>query len=148
MSASPDDRPPSSTDLAAAEARAAAAEARAAAAEAMIARLKLMIEKLRRELYGRRSERKALLIEQLALELEELEATATEDELQAEVAAKATDTQQVRGFTRRKPARRPFPPHLPRERIVIPAPTSCPCCGSSRLAKLGEDVTETLDHAC
>jgi transposase len=33
----------------------------------------------------------------------------------------------------------------PRERIVIPGPTSCPCCGSTRLAKLGEDVTETLE---
>ncbi|HEX5713878.1 MAG TPA: IS66 family transposase [Solirubrobacterales bacterium] len=145
MSPSPDERPSAPTDLAAAEARAAAAEARAAAAEAMIARLKLMIEKLRRELYGRRSERKALLVEQLALELEELEATATADELQAEAAAAATDVQQVRGFARRKPARKPFPAHLPRERIVVPAPTSCPCCGSSRLAKLGEDVTETLE---
>jgi transposase len=28
---------------------------------------------------------------------------------------------------------------------VIPGPTSCPCCGSIRLAKLGEDVTETLE---
>jgi transposase len=28
---------------------------------------------------------------------------------------------------------------------VIPTPESCPCWGSSRLAKLGEDVTETLE---
>jgi transposase len=136
------DHPPlSPADLAAAEARAAAAEARASAAEALIAQLKLMIEKLRRELYGRRSERKASLIEQLSLELEELQASATEDELRAE----STTTQQVQGFNRRKPARKPFPDHLPRERIVIPGPTSCPCCGSTALAKLGEDVTETLE---
>jgi transposase len=38
-----------------------------------------------------------------------------------------------------------FPEHLPRERIVIVAPSNCPCCGSARLAKLGEDVTETLE---
>ena len=44
-----------------------------------------------------------------------------------------------------RPARRPFPEHLPRERVVIPAPESCPCCGSTRLSKLGEDVTETLE---
>ncbi|MCE3249071.1 MAG: family transposase [Geminicoccaceae bacterium] len=100
-----------------------------------------MIEKLRRELYGRRSERKASLIEQLSLELEELQASATEDELRAE----STTTQQVQGFNRRKPARKPFPDHLPRERIVIPGPTSCPCCGSTALAKLGEDVTEMLE---
>jgi transposase len=139
------DHPPlSPADLAAAEARAAAAEARASAAEALIAQLKLMIEKLRRELYGKRSERKASLIEQLALELEELQASATEDELRAE-AAKPTEAQQVQGFTRRKPVRKPFPDHLPRERVVIPGPTSCPCCGSTALAKLGEDVTETLE---
>jgi transposase len=28
---------------------------------------------------------------------------------------------------------------------VIPGPTSCPCCGSTKRAKLGEDVTETLE---
>jgi transposase len=27
----------------------------------------------------------------------------------------------------------------------LPPPTSCPCCGSSKLSKIGEDVTETLD---
>jgi transposase len=140
-----DPRPLSSAELAAAEARAAEAEARASAAEATIAQLRLLIEKLRRELYGRRSERKAALIEQLALELEELQASATEDELHAEAAVRATGTQQVQGFTRRKPVRKPFPEHLPRERIVLPAAAACPCCGSTALAKLGEDVTETLE---
>ena len=28
---------------------------------------------------------------------------------------------------------------------MIPAPAACPCCGSTALAKLGEDVTETLE---
>ena len=28
---------------------------------------------------------------------------------------------------------------------MIAAPESCPCCGSARLSKLGEDVTETLE---
>ena len=111
------------TDLAAARVRAAEAEARASAAEATIAQLKLLIEKLRRELYGRRAERKTLLVDQLSLELEELQASATEDELRAEMAAKGAPTQQVQGFTRRKPARKPFPTHLPRERIVVPGPT-------------------------
>jgi transposase len=35
--------------------------------------------------------------------------------------------------------------HLPRERRLIPCPEACPCCGSSNLSKLGEDVTETLE---
>lgn len=34
---------------------------------------------------------------------------------------------------------------LPRERVVIPAPCACPACGGTRLSKLGEDVTETLE---
>ena len=46
--------------------------------------------------------------------------------------------------TRRKPVRGPFPVHLPRERVVIPGPSACPCC-NGKLAKLGEDVTETLE---
>jgi transposase len=51
----------------------------------------------------------------------------------------------VRAFERRRPARKPFPAHLPRERVVIEAPTSCGCCGSGRIVQLGEDVTETLE---
>jgi transposase len=136
--------------LAAAEARADEAEARAARlaaqasnAEAMIAGLKLMIAKLRHELYGQRSERKARLLDQLELKLEELEANATEDELAAEQAAARTS--EVQSYTRKKPSRKPFPEHLARERVVVPAPEVCECCGSDRLSKLGEDVTETLE---
>src|SRR5262245_31560779 len=51
----------------------------------------------------------------------------------------------VRAFAHKKPSRKPFPADLPRERIVISGPTSCSCCGSTRLAKIGEDVTETLE---
>jgi transposase len=50
----------------------------------------------------------------------------------------------VRGFERKKPSRSPLPDYLPRERIVYPAPSACPCCGGM-LRKLGEDVTETLE---
>jgi transposase len=110
--------------------------------EALIARLKLEIEKVRRELYGSRSERKARLLEQMELQLEELEADAGEDELTAEMVAKNST---VRAFDRKRPSRKPFPEHLPRERVVIAAPASCPCCGSAKLSKLGEDVTETLE---
>jgi transposase len=112
-------------------------------AEALIAHMKLEIEKLRRTLHGPRSERTARLLEQMELQLEELETAATEDELAAEKAAAKTQT--VKSFQRKRPGRKPFPDHLPRERVVIPAPASCPCCGSAKLAKLGEDVTETLE---
>ncbi len=132
--------------LRAREADLARARAEASSAEALIAHLRLTIEKMRREIYGPRSERKARLLEQMELELEELEAAAAEDDLAAEKAAAAAgDTTPVRAFIRNKPSRKPFPAHLPRERVIVPGPTACGCCGSSRLAKLGEDVTETLE---
>src|SRR6266480_7068263 len=126
-----------------AEAVAARAQAVNTSTEVLIAHLKLEIEKLRRALYGSRSERKARLLEQMELQLEDLEAAATEDELAAEKAAARTET--VKSFERRRPSRKPFPEHLPRERVVIAAPENCPCCGSAKLSKLGEDVTETLE---
>ena len=131
------------TNAAVAKAEAANAQADLSSSEALIAHLKLAIEKLRRELYGTRSERKARLLDQMELQLEELEASATADELAAEQAAARTQT--VKSFGRKRPSRKPFPAHLPRERIVIAAPESCPCCGSAKLSKLGEDVTETLE---
>ena len=135
--------------LAASEARAEAAESELAQAravvstsEAMIKHLRLEIAKLRRDQYGRSSERRARLIDQMELQLEELEAAATEDELVAEMVARTTP---VAGVQRRRPARKPFPEHLPRERVVIEAPTTCTCCGSDRIVKMGEDVTDTLE---
>ena len=119
----------------------AAAEVRASGAEAMIAPLKLMIAKLRREPYGQSSERGRQGLDQLELQLEELEAETSENAVTAEKkAAGAT----VTSYARRRPVRAPLPAHLPRERVVIPAPCACPVCGG-RLAKLGEDITETLE---
>ena len=127
-----------------AEALAASARAKLSDNEALIAHLELWIEKLKRELYGQRSERTARLIEQLELELEELVTTASGDELAAQAAAAKTQT--VRSFTRKRPLRQPWPDDIEHERVVIEAPTSCACCGGSRLAKIGEDVTKTLEE--
>jgi transposase len=126
-----------------AEAVAARAQAAMSSTEALVAHLQLAIEKLRRALYGSHSERKARLLEQMELQLEDLESAATEDELAAEHVAARTQT--VPSFQRKRPSRKPFPEHLPRERVVIAAPASCPCCGSAKLSKLGEDITETLE---
>lgn len=125
------------------EAELANAKARESATEAMIAHLKLQIAKLRREQYGPSAERTRRLLDQMELQLEDLEADAAEDGLAAEVAAAKTGV--VTAFERKRPARKPFPDHLPRERVVIAAPCSCPACGSNRLSRLGEDVTETLE---
>ena len=125
-------------------AEATRAQAKASSIEALITHLKLTIEKLRRELYGTRSERTARLLDQLELQLEDAEASASEDEIAADEAAAKTTT--VASFERRRRGgRKQFPEHLPRERVVVPAPTACKCCGSDRLRKLGEDITETLE---
>jgi transposase len=126
-----------------ADAELALARAQLADTAATIARQKLEIAKLKRQIYGPRSERTARLIEQMELELVEAEATATEDEIAAEQAAAKTTN--VAPFTRKRPSRQPFPDHLPRERVVVPAPTTCDCCGGTRLRKLGETITETLE---
>jgi transposase len=117
------------------------AEARASGAEAMVAHLKLLIAKMKRDRFGASAERGRKLLDQLEMQLEELEAAATEDEGAANAAADKTT---VRPFTRAKPVRGPLPAHLPRERVVLPSPASCPCCGG-KLAKLGETITETLE---
>ena len=126
------------------QAEATKAQAILSDTEALIAHLELRIEKLKRELYGQRSERTARLIEQLELQLEDLVTTASEDELAASAAA--AKTQSVRAFTRKRPVRKPWPENIERERVVIEPPTACACCGGSRLSKLGEDVTETLEE--
>jgi transposase len=113
--------------------------AKLSGAEALIEHLQLLIAKMKRELFGPRSERSQRLIDQLELQLEELAAAAGADEVEAETASIP-----VQGFTRRK-TRRDFPDHLPRRRIVHPAPSCCPCCGGTKLSKIGEDVTKTLD---
>ena len=118
-----------------------AAEAEAQAGTLLIEKLKLTIKKLRHEQFGQSSERGALL-DQLELQLADLEENAAQAETTAQMAAEKIA---VPSFERRKPGRRPLPEHLPRERIVYPTPAICPCCGDSRLRKIGEDVTETLE---
>lgn len=118
---------------------------RAAVAAAFGGRLALRRRRIvairrRRQRCPAQGERK--LIDQLELELSELVAAASEDAAAAETAAGKDKA--ARSAGRRQPARAPLPEHLPRERVVIPTPAACPCCGG-RLAKLGEDITETLE---
>lgn len=132
-------------ERAAALADLAVAKAKEADNQAIILRQKVHIEKLQRELRGQKSERTSRLIAQMGLMLEDAEATATEDELAAEMAVAAAASVAVAGFTRKRPVKKPFPEHLPRERVVVPGPVACSCCGSERLRKLGEDITETME---
>jgi transposase len=114
------------------------AEQKLSGAAATIAHLELMIAKLRQDKFGASSERSKKLLDQMELQLEELQATQSEE-------ASASEIARPDPATRRKPVRGPLPEHLPRERVVIPAPEACPCCGGTRLAKLGESITETLE---
>jgi transposase len=105
------------TDLASAHALIIAQRAALIAAQSeaqyralLIEKLKYTIKKLRHERFGQSSERGALL-DQLELQLADLE----EDVAEAEA---ATEKITVPAFERRRPARRPLPAHLPRERIV------------------------------
>src|SRR5487761_1895230 len=125
-----------------AQADAARRRVQVAHADAMIALLQLQIEKLRREIYGTRSEKTSRLLDQMELALEDMTADAAEvtDEARA-----ATGSAGVKAFDRKHPAKKPFPEHFPRERVVVEAPKTCACCGSARLHKLGEDLTETLE---
>ena len=123
--------------LAAERAARQGAEARASGLDAVVAHLKLLIAKLRQHRLGASAERKAKL-DQLELQLEELVAAASED--QAAVLGHPGDRPEP---MHRRPARRPLPAYLPRERVVIPGPLACPCC-RGRLTKIGEDIIETL----
>jgi len=93
-----------------------AAEGEAQHRALLIEKLKYTIRKLRHERFGQSSERGTLL-DQLELQLADLEEDAAQAEAAAGMAA-ASHKIAVQPFERRKPARRPLPEHLPRERIV------------------------------
>jgi transposase len=109
--------------------------------DAEIENLKLTIAKMRRDQYGAKSERGSKLLDQLELQLAELEEGVAQDSVAAELTMPPDDAE----TERQKPARRPLPDHLPRERVVHQGPHDCPSCGGE-LRKLGEDITETLEH--
>lgn len=128
-----------------AEAKARNMEAEVRVRELLIEQMKFTIKKLRHEQFGQSSERHTVL-EQLELSLADMEEDASQTKTATQLAANTTAQAHIKvaAFERRKPARRPLPEHLPRERIVYPSPSACPCCGGV-LHKLGEDITETLE---
>jgi len=131
-------------ELAATSSELRAAKAAVQLTSLEIEKLKFQIAKLRRMQFGRSSERIAREIAQLELRLEELETG------EAEVAVKVEATRHpLAQQERTKPKRKPLPDHLPRQEIVHEPENdgACTCadCGS-RMAKLGEDVTEVLDY--
>lgn len=128
----------------AAEAEAAIAKQTKRVLDLEIERLKLEIARLRRQRFGSSSERSARL-EQLELALTELQETAAQADAAAELRTAERSPTVHSTAAPRKPARRPLPEHLPRTRVVYPAPATCPCCGGA-VRKLGEEITETLER--
>src|SRR5580658_798137 len=109
-----------------------------ASRDAEIEHLKLLIAKLRRMEFGRSSEKRESQIEQLELRLEELEVRRRKET--------TTTSGSVGSTTVARPARRPFPDHLPREvRRCLPKHEACPDCGG-KLKHLGEDISEILEY--
>ena len=109
--------------------------------QAEIERLQLLIAKLQRMQFGRRSEKLQGQIEQLELQLDELATASAEPP-----AASSTPEATAPAAPGRKPARRPLPGHLPRQkRTILPKETACPDCGGA-LKPLGEDVSEILEY--
>src|ERR1017187_9577834 len=109
-----------------------------------IEHLKLVIEKYRRMIFGRKSEKLTGQLEQLEFQLEELETAQGADE--AEQAATEATPPSSAQVTRKRPARRPLPEHLPREVVThLPAHDCCLDCGGA-LRQFGEDVSEQLER--
>ena len=125
------------------------AEARASGAEAMVAHLKLLIAQFKHDRFGASSERGRKLLDQLELQLEELEAAAAENEAalgpnQEGLPPRHPPQAGARAVAGASAARACGGPAQTLR--VSPGPIECPCC-QGRLAKLGGDVTETLEVA-
>ena len=107
--------------------------------------MKLQIEKMRRELFGAAFGTRGAVSTRWSCNSKNWRRRPARMISPPSAGRGRAGTTNVAAFTRQRPSRKPFPEHLPRERVVIEAPSSCPCCGGSRLSKLGEDVTETLE---
>lgn len=110
-------------------------------------KLKIELARLKRMQFGQSSERLDRQIEQLELKLEDIETAAAEGEL----TANSVEQQSAPAATSEVPApkkpRRKLPDHLPRrDETHEPASCSCPRCGTERMRRVGEDVTEILEY--
>jgi transposase len=108
------------------------------AAQAEIERLHLIIKKLQRSQFGRRAER--LDQDQMQLGFEDLGGDI------ARVEATLPHAPAQAAKTKSQIERPSLPAHLPREEMRIDiAQQACPCCGGE-LHRIGETVSEMLDH--
>ena len=113
-----------------------------ATAALQIEQLRVQLAELRRQQYGCSSEKLDAAIEQLELRLEGLEEDFGEqDAVRRGRPEMGNETRSKRSAAGHKP----LPEHLPREIIVHEPAVVCGCCDRSKLARLGESVTEVLE---
>jgi transposase len=123
----------------------AASEDRLKVALLEIEQIKMQLALLRRQRYGHSSEKLDGEIVQLELRLEDLEETVGE---QIAASPRPREPNNEQPSPRRKPtARKPLPPHLPRDVVVHEPEIVCRCgdCDPARLTKIGETTTEVLE---
>lgn len=129
----------------AAAAKLKSAEAGLIAATLEAEKLKFELARLKRTAYGQSSERLDREIEQLELKLEEIETAAAE--AAPEPPALAASSASTQPEAPAKTPRRQLPVHLARQTEVHePASCACPRCGTERMRRVGEDVTEVLTY--
>ena len=109
-------------DVATLKAMLVSSAARVDDAQAEIENLKLTIAKMRRDQFGSKSEWESKLLNQLERQLVNTQASVSQDRVAGELLLPAMDAE----AERHKPARRPLPGHLPRERVVHDGPHDCP----------------------
>ena len=145
----PDDITALKALLIAADKRAVAAEARATDLDGEIETVKLTIAKLRHGKFGNSSERTSVLMDQLELQLDELVARRAQETAADEIAAAAqvpASAQTQPKTPRRVPARRPLPANLPRERVIVPAPSACVESRAARPYSTSRQALSQLDR--
>lgn len=88
--------------------------------DAVIDELRITVAKQRREIFGTSSEHGSRLQDEPAMPLEQLEQAIPDDNVSTE-APIILDLPERVAIERKKPSRKPFPAHLPRERVVVPS---------------------------
>ena len=108
--------------------------------------LKQKLDKLCRRLYGQSSEK--VSPEQLALAFAQLpQDDATQSAAPAAASAEAGEGATEKTARARPTGRKPFPKHLPRQRVVVTPPAEELTCGCGLAkTKIAEKVTERLDY--
>lgn len=120
--------------------------------DGQIAKLSHQLKQLQRYQFGSKSERFEALEEQKLLfqQLQDLVDNNNEETLESpdEIVEETTDEASSKNNGKKGHGRKPFPDHLPRERVEFPLPEEkreCLNCAGN-LEKIGEEITKQLEY--